>query len=501
MRLATVPAALLVLLAGCQEAVPPPAPPPAPPPPPAAETPAPPADPLGSRPALATAPPFAPPAPETFKTENGLTVWLFERHNLPLVSVTLSVPYGASSDPQGKEGLAHITADMLDEGAGARNAVELSTAVRDLGASLGTFAGVDGSSVSFTVLKKNLKPMAEIFADVVTRPRFDPKEWRRVSSLWKNDLAERAQDPSAVSRVVTSAALYGPGSPYGHPTNGLLSTASHVDLPAVKAFYRAHFRPDKATLVIAGDVTRADLAPLLEASLGGWKAPATAPEPPPTVTLRPDRPRLVLVDRADAPQSVVAVVRDGVSAADPRAPLLDLVNTALGGSFTSRLNQDLREDHGWTYGVGSAFTETRGQGAFVVRASVVTESTGPALRAMLADLDKMASEGPTDEEVAKVKAQDRADLVQTYATLGSVGHRLGTLAVLGLGTGFDAQASRARQEASRADLAKLSTAVSPAKATIVVVGPSTAVTPQLAELGLGEPVRWNEEGVPVPAKK
>jgi zinc protease len=249
--------------------------------------------------------------------------------------------------------------------------------------------------------------------------------------------------------------------------------------------------------VVAGDVTRAELAPLIEASLGAWRAPATPPAPEPAVTLRASPPRLVLVDRPDAPQSVIAVVRAGVTAGDPTAPLLDLVNTALGGSFTSRLNQDLREAHGWSYGAASAFTETRGRGAFLARAAVVTEATGPALSAMLADLDKMAAAGLTDEEVAKVKAQDRADLVQAYESVAGISRRLATLATLGLGAGFDAQASRARQAASKAELDKLATAVGPSGATIVVVGPSSAVAPQLAAAGLGQPEAWDPEGAPL----
>jgi zinc protease len=415
------------------------------------------------------------------------------------VSLTMSIPYGAAADPKGKEGLAHVTADMLDEGAGARSALEVSTAINDLGASLAAWASVDGSSVALTVLKKNLRASFEIFGDVVARPRFDEAEWKRVSALWQNDLAKRAQDPSAVARVVMGAALYGRESPYGHPADGLLATAANVDLHAVRAFHAAHYRPDRATLVVAGDVTRAELAPLLEASLGGWKAPASRPEPEAAVTRSPSPPRLVLVDRPEAPQSVIAVVREGVAAGDPRAPLLDLVNTALGGSFTSRLNQDLREAHGWSYGAGSVFTETRGEGAFIARAAVMTEATGQALAAMLADLDKMATAGLTDEEVEKVKAQDRADLVQTYESVGGISRRLGTLAMLGLGPGFDAQASRARQDAPKGELARLAAAVSPGRATIVVVGPSSAVAPQLAGLGLGQPEPWDPEGVPVPA--
>ena len=296
------------------------------------------------------------------------------------------------------------------------------------------------------------------------------------------------------------AALYGADSPYGHPTDGLLSTAAKIDLPAAKAFYAAHYRPDKATLVVVGDVTKAEVSQLIDASLGSWKAPARLAEPLPEVRLnRP--PRLVLVDRADAPQSVIAVERGGVAANDAKAPLLDLVNTALGGSFTSRLNQDLREEHGWSYGAGSHFVETRGVGAFVARASVMTDATGKALSAMVADLDKMATGGLTAEELDKVKAQDRADLVETYESVGGVSRRLATLATLGLGPAFDAQASHKRQEAPKAALDALAPAVSPKGAIIVVVGPAAAVTPQLAEAGLGQPEIWDAEGQPAKAGK
>jgi len=481
-------------LAGCEENLPPPVVPA--PPPPSAEAAA---DPIPSaKPDLGAPRAFEPAAPAVYKAPNGLTVWLLERHALPMVSVTLALPYGSASDPEGKAGLASITANMLDEGAGGRDAVALSSAINDLGASLTTGAGVDGSTVSLVVLKKNFKPAFEIFSDVVARPRFDDKEWKRVSSLWRNDLAKRAQDPVAVSRVVISAALYGRGSPYGHPSSGLVSTAAKIDLAAVKGFYAGHYRPDQATLVVAGDVTRAELDAVLAASLEGWKAPAKAAPAPPAGKPLASPPGLVLVDRPDAPQSVLAFVREGVAASDPKAPPLDLVNTALGGSFTSRLNQDLREEHGWSYGAGSRFAETRGTGAFIAQASVVTEATGQALTAMLADLDKMAKGGLTADEFGKVRAQDRADLVQAYETVGSTSQRLGTLAVLGLGPTFDAGASRARQQASKAELDTLAAAVAP-RGTIVVVGPAAAVLPQLEAAKLGKPELFDAEGNPMKA--
>jgi zinc protease len=467
-------------------------------------------DALGSKPAPAPPKPFEPPAPQVFTAANGMTVWLLERPALPLVAVSLAIPTGAAADPREEQGLAWITANMLDEGAGTRTAVQISTAIDDLGGSLGTGANADGSFANLSVLKKNFGAAFKIFSDVVARPRLDAKEWKRVSDLWKNDLKKRASGADDVARVVAPASLFGSDSPYGHPTDGRTATAAKIDLATVKSFYGSAWRPDQATLVIAGDITKDEvLAAIADGALKGWKAPKTPkrepvvpPPPAPASSLR-----FVLVDRpADAAQAVITVLREGVAASDARAPLLDLVNTALGGSFTSRLNQNLREEHGWTYGAGSRFAETRGMGSFTARASVVTEATGPALEQMLLELNKMATSGLSDDEVSKVLAQDRADLVQGYEGVGGIAGRLAKLAMLGLPPEFDATASRARQQATRARLGELASAVDPRAMTIVIVGPRSAVMPQLAKIKLpsGQPLPapelWDAEGYPMATK-
>lgn len=472
-----------------------------------------PADPLDAKPALAAPKTFTPTPPEVFKGAAGTTVWLAARQSLPLVAVTIAIPKGSGVDPQDKPGLAHITADMLDEGAGKRGAVELSSAINDLGAQLSIGVTADGSYLSLVVLKKNFEQAFALVGDILTKPRFEEKEWKRVAELWRSGLQKRADDPAAVSRVVSAAAHYGPDSPYGHPSEGLLRGAQAIGLADAKAFYKKVWRPDDATIVMAGDVTRAEAEKAIASALGGWKAPTEQLERPiepvgPKATWK--APRLVLVDRPDAPQSVIAVVRDGVSASRPEAPLLELINTALGGSFTSRINQNLREDHGWSYGARSAFTETRGQGTFVARAAVHTEQTGPALKELLGELTKMAASGLTQDEHQKVLAQDRGELVQAYESVGGVSSRLGRLSMLGLGPTFDAQASRSRQAATLKQLADLARAVDPKAGTIVVVGPRAQVAPQLAKLRLGEPELWDAEGArasaaaaaaPAPAKK
>ncbi len=454
-------------------------------------------DSIDNKPALPVAKAFEPPAPEVVKLSNGMTLWLLERHALPLVAVSVALQVGSADDPQGKEGLASITADMTDEGAGSRSAIDVSTALQDLGVNMRTSVSLDGTTFSLTVLKKSFSQAFGILADVVARPRFEDKEWKRVSDLWKNSLLKRKDDPNAVARVVGQIVAYGRNHPYGHPTEGFASSANGIDLSVVKAFYGAQYRPDRIVLSIAGDVTKAEVAAAVDDAFGSWKpAPAPAAEAR-EVDAKWVRPRLVLVDRPDAPQSVIAVMREGIRLQDPEAPLYDLVNTALGGSFTSRLNQNLREDHGWTYGAGSAFTETKRGGAFLARAAVETKHTGPALDEMLKELRNMATSGLTEDELSKVRAQDRADLVQMYESVGGMAGRFATISLLGLGSGYDASASRTRQGATLDALRKIAAAVDPAKATIIVVGPRKEVGEVLAKHG--DPEIWDPEGNPVKA--
>jgi predicted Zn-dependent peptidase len=479
--------ALLPSLAACGGAAaptPPPAPPPAPAP--SATQAAAPVDPLGPRPELTTPPPFIPPAPVVFAGVNGMTVWLLERHQVPLVSCDLTVPTGASSDPKDKAGLAYTTANMLDEGAGKLGAIDLSRAIDDLGAHLGTDANADASFVSLTVLKRNVDKAFAIFGDVVARPRFDPSEFKRVKELWTNELLARQKDPDATARVVYRAALFGTEHPYGHPWDGTPQSAKVISVDDVKRFYASAWRPDRATLVCVGDVTQAELVPLMTSAFGGWKAPAT-PAPAPLVPTAPKGPwpRLVIVDRADAPQSVIAALRPGIAASDPEEPALWRVNDTIGGSFTSRLNQDLREEHGYTYGARSRFSRSRGTGQVVAWANVVTDKTGDAMAAMLADLKKFADGGLTDDEVERTRSQARGEFVSTYQSVEGIAGHLAADASLGLPADWEATSSAKREGALKPELDALAKKYfDPSDAILVVVGPRARVQPMIDKLGL-----------------
>ena len=458
------------------------------------------ADSFGPRPEPPTPAAFKPPAPVVYTATNGVTVWLVERHGLPIVSIAIAVPSGAANDPPGKGGLARITAQMLDEGAGARSAIDVSRDVDALGATLATTSDADTSTASLTVLKRNLQKGFAILGDVVARPRFEPKEWKRVHDLWQNSLKARASDPDATARVVFRAAVFGADHPYAHPWDGTSASAKAVTLDDVKSFHASAWRPERATIVVAGDVTKEELAPLLDASFSSWK-PAAKSAALPIVTPPAPKgpwPRVVLVDRPEAPQSVIAVVRPGVAASDPDAPALDRVNGALGGSFTSRINQDLREEHGWSYGASSRISFSRGTGMIVAYAGVYTDKTGDALAALLKDIDELAKKGLTQDEVDKTRAQARGELVEAYESVQSVVSRLATAAALGLGPDYEARASVARDQATAADLNKLAAKYfDPKDAIVVVVGPRAQVEPAIAAAGLPKPELRDADGAPV----
>jgi predicted Zn-dependent peptidase len=432
---------------------------------------------------------------------NGVTVWLVERHGLPLVAATLAITAGASSDPKDKQGLAWATANMLDEGAGKLGALAFARQADALGAKIKTGASLDYSFASLSVTKRNLAPAVALFGDVLVRPRFEAQEWKRVHDLWTNDLASRTREPEEVAEITAMRALFGEGNAYANPVEGYTQSAKNVQLGDVRAFYKDMWRPDLATLVVVGDVTRAEIDPLLAAALGDWKAPAT-PKPSPVVPQAPPAPQatkrafppIAVVDRADAPQSVIMLARVARPVADPDAPILTRVNIALGGSFTSRLNQDLREEHGWSYGAHSHVMLVRGPSTFTAGAAVQTEHTGEALQALLKDVGALANEGLTEDEVKKTRLMARGQLVDTFEQMETASLRLARDAAVGLAPDYEAKASVRRDTATKDDLLRLARELDPKDGVIVVVGPRASLDKQLAAIGVGPIETRDAEG-------
>ncbi len=448
---------------------------------------------LGPTPALAPVVPFAPPVPASSRLTNGSELRLLEVHNVPMVSVTLAFNAGAFYDPKGKEGLSHITAQMLDEGAGKHDGSALAAAFESLGTSLHIEVDADAAYFSFTVLKENLAPAVALLADVIQRPRFAEKDFARAHGLWVDALKARADDADSVARVVMRKVVLATRAP-AHPWAGTLAGASKVNLADVRRHHAKFYQSSIAHFAVAGDVSSIALTHVLESTFGEWKhAPAWRAVTAGGVERAPAR--LVVVDRPGAPQAVVGFARVGLAARDASLPGVMRANIALGGSFTSRLNQDLREKHGWTYGARSAFSVSSSPGLMVAWAAVQTDATIDASKALLADVREFAGKGLTDDEVSKTLATMNAEFVRSYSTIDAMSARLAQHAIFGKPLDADVQLLKVATSLDRSALNALAKQYfATNEGTFVIVGPLERFRARLSELGLGDPQLRDAEG-------
>jgi zinc protease len=457
---------------------------------------------VGPRPTLAAAPSWQPEAPQVLTIPGLPPVWLIERHTLPMVSVEVVVRGGAADDPPGRAGACALTAEMMEQGAGRYGALEIARLFEQLGAEASVDAGLDGSSASLTVLKPNLRRALELFADVIARPRFEAAEWKRAQSLWLAQLEQRPFEPADVASVVARAVHFGAAHPYGHPVDGHLDTVGKLKLDDVRGFHRAHWRPDAATLIVAGDVTPEELKTVFAPAFAGWVAPAKRPAPAPAVASAPNgpRPRTVLVERPDAAQTMFLLVAQGPESGRADLVAHELGNIPLGGSFTSRLNSNLREDKGYTYGVRSSVDAQRLAGRWSIRTAVHADATGPALREILKEVDDLAATGPTPEELRKARASAWGDVVSTYESLEGVTDRLAELAVLGLPAEEDRRRTAALGTVPDADIVAATRGTALRGATIIAVGDGARIRAAFSDAGLPAPALHDADGRPLASK-
>lgn len=361
------------------------------------------------------------PVPEAFVLANGLPVRFVKTDHVPLVTIALVVPCGSASDPDGKEGLASLTASMLDEGAGPRVALDLAEEFEFLGASLSIDTDRDYATISMQVLERNLLAAFDLFADVVIRPRFDDKEWARVKRLRLNSLRQRRENATSVARLVGDRLFYGEKHAYSHPSAGFVDSVEKIELDDVRAFWKSVAHPFWSTLLITGDFETEQLKSLLDDRLGAWKPEGEFVASPLLLgnaeTLQGrSKARLIVVDKPDAPQTVIRVYQIaphfGVSEVAP----LVLANTIVGGTFTSRLNSNLREDKKITYGAQSFLrTPLFALGYIVASTSVETDATAMGLAELHRELQAISTGKLREGELGKARSSRQSRLVVSMA--------------------------------------------------------------------------------------
>lgn len=420
---------------------------------------------------------------------NGVPVWVIETHAVPLVQVNLVIKAGSGTDPVGKFGLASLTAAMLDEGAGSRTALQIADEVEFLGADLATTSSFDASAVRLNVPVARLKNGLALMADVALRPTFPAEELERVRKERLTQLLQAKDDPAAVVPLAFARAVFGPTHRYGTAGMGSESTLKAFNVADLKTFHQSTYIPPNATLIVVGDVKATEVIPQLDAQFGQWKltAPVSPPAPLPAAP-QLTQGQITIVDIPGAAQSQIRIGWVGVARSTPEYFTLEVLNTILGGSFTSRLNQNLREEHQYSYGAGSRFDMRLSPGPFFASAGVQTDKTSEALREFFNELNGI-TKPIGDDELSKAKNYIALSFPGEFETIGNLASHLEELIVYSLPDTYFAGYIKNIQSVTSAAVQKAAaTHIQPGRFAVVVVGDRKAIEPGIRALNLG-PVR------------
>jgi predicted Zn-dependent peptidase len=419
------------------------------------------------------------------KLSNGLPVWIVELHKVPVAQVNLVSFSGTANDPPGKFGLASLTAAMLEEGAGGRAALELADAIDYLGADLGATVSSDASAVRLHVPVARLADALPLMADVALRPTFPKDELERLRQQRLTSVLQSRDDPATIASLAFSRVLYGRAHRYGTAQMGTAETIKSFTVDDVRGFYAAMFRPDNATLLAVGDVNPSALLPMLEKHFGGWKpAGSAAAEKLPAVE-PPATRQIFLVDKPGAPQSQIRIGSIGVPRSTPDYFPLTVMNTILGGSFTSRLNNNLREVHGYSYGAGSGFDMRLGAGPFSASAGVQTDKTSEALKEFFNELNGILKPVPP-EELARAKNYVSLRYPNGFETTGDISRRLEDALVYHLPDDYFSKYVQNIQAVTAADVQRVAEKyIHPDRVAVVIVGDLKTIEPGVRALNLG----------------
>jgi predicted Zn-dependent peptidase len=430
------------------------------------------------------------PALERATLSNGVAITLARRTAVPKVMVSLSFDAGTAADRLDTPGTQGTMLALLDEGTATRNATQIAEDQERLGATISLQAGLDTSMVTLDALTTNLAPSLALMADLVRNPAFRPEDVARVKDQRLAELAQTEASPGALAYRTMAPLLFGPAHPYGLPGDGYgtAPALSALTPEALRAAHQRWLRPDLARITVVGDITMARLVPLLEQAFGGWTAPA-APRPakPMAAAIPAPAPRILVVDRPNSPQSYILAGRVlPLTGRDQGREALDLANEVLGNGFLSRLNLDLREDKGWSYGVRSAVSSPIGPRSFTVAAPVQADRTGDSIRLLLGDIAAFPAAKPvTPDELARVTDGNIRGLPNRYETNAQVLQAINTNQRLGRPDDY-VTTLPARYRAI--DAAALDSAarqwLGPQGLIIVVVGDRKVVEPQLKGLAL-----------------
>jgi zinc protease len=448
-------------------------------------------------PAVGGDPAFSFPGIVRDRLANGLTLRTVEHRSMPVVTFVAQVRVGSGSDPRGQEGLAGLTADMLDEGTGTLSAIGVSDALARIGAEFDIDIGSDATTITLTTLARFAERGAALLADLVIRPSLLEEDFERLRQLRLDRLKQLRDAPGAVAERAFLKLLYN-DHPYGHLAIGSDISLRALTLDGLRRFHARAYQPEQATLVVGGDARHDELRSLAEKAFGTWtmsgdEAPPTAAEIDPAAGAPV---RLAIVPRERAAQSQLRIGHLAARRSTPDYPALLVMNSVLGGQFVSRVNLKLREEKGYTYGARTGFDWRRGLSPFSLDASVDTKATADAIADSLTELSAIRDDRPaTDAEMFLAKATLTRGYPRNFETVQQVARSVAQLVLYDLPDTYFQEFVPKVNEVTTADVTRAARMyLDPSRMSTLIVGDHQAVGESLGQLNLGDPIVLSPEG-------
>ena len=358
------------------------------------------------------------------RLDNGLEVVRAERHTVPVVNIALQFDAGYAADTFGKLGASSFTMAMLDEGTASRSALEISAEAESLGATISTSSNLDMSTARLSALKNKLEPSVELFADIVRNPAFEAEEIERLRQRWLATIEQEKNQPVSIALRNLPPLIFGDDHAYGIPMTGSGTEASIASLTRddLVEYHGTWIRPGNGTLFVAGDTTMADILPILNDAFGKWREDRRqVPRKNIGEVPLPEQARVYIIDKPGSPQSLILAGHVAPPTGVQNSIAIEAMNDIIGGTFTARVNMNLREDKGWAYGARTLLRDARGQRMWLVYAPVQTDRTRDSLAELVREFEDYISNSPArEDELEKVVLNNVNSLPGRFETSGAV---------------------------------------------------------------------------------
>ncbi len=437
-----------------------------------------------NKPEAGPAPALHLPVPAEFTLANGLKVLLVEDHALPVLTAEIVARAGSFNDPEGKSGLATLTAEIMGDGTVSRDLTKLADDQERIGTHINTGAGMDSASASMSLLTYHTAEGMDLLADVAEHPAFRPEDIDRRRKQRLVRIGQETDNVQSMAARVGPKLLFG-DSPYGMTASGTTESVTALTAADIAGFYGDHYGPQDSALILAGDVTRSEAEKLAQQYFGSWSGHAAATPAAPTAPAPPST-RVVIVDKPGAPQTALEALGLGVPASSPAADTLDVLNYTLGGSFGSRINMNLREVHGYTYGARSDFLNFRDAGEFYVGSLVRTDVTGPAAKEMMNELRKFPASPSTADELAAAKEASIRSLPGRFETTAQVANAIDGIFVYDRPLDYYSSLPAKYAAVTQADIAQAAQEyLHPDQIILVAAGDRAKIEPALKDADIG----------------